>query len=427
MTEMKGLFIRLLRWSEQYTKTDMLYFARGTSWALIGQIVTTLSTFALAVAVGHFIPKDIYGVYKFVLSIVTVLAALSLNGLGKAVFQSVAHGYEGALQTNFWTNLRWSAAVLLGAFGVSAYYYMHGNTEIALGILLGGCASPLIASGNLANSFLAAKKDFARSTIYFGIIETIVSTAVLLLVVIFTKNALAITAAYFIGNALPTLYLYYRVIQVYRPDPHAVDPGTLTYGKHLSAMGILSVIADNIDQILLFHFFGAAELAVYTFATAIPDQAKGPLKNLDNMMQAQFAARTDAEIRHGMFNKTMWLFIAAVIAISAYILATPYIFHIFFPRYVDAIFFSQLYALMYLADIFDPAASYLVVKKKLRAQYFSTAFLSLFRIAAVAVGAIGWGLIGVIIARIVTRFASMLFASAQFWYISAPKQPRDAS
>ncbi len=173
-------------------------------------------------------------------------------------------------------------------------------------------------------------------------------------------------------------------------------------------MGILSGIAGNIDQVLLFHFVGPAQLAVYNFAIAIPDQAKGPIKGLDKMVQTKFVNRSEKEIRAGMHNKILWTFISAAVLIACYIFAAPFIYQFFFPSYFVAVFYSQLYALSYLADSLNSATSYLVAKKKVREQYISNISLSIFRIVALLIGVVYWGLLGVIIARIIVRITGTI-------------------
>jgi O-antigen/teichoic acid export membrane protein len=404
LDRMQERVVRLLRWSERYTKTDMVYLAYGGFWSGVGQFSASLSSLVLAIVVSRYLPKEIYGEYKYILSAVALLSVFTLNGLGGAVLQSVAHGFDAVLEEGFWINIRWSVLMFAGAFFVSAYYFVLHNYELAFGILLGGCLSPFLTSANLSNSFLSGKKDFARSALYFDILANFIPVGALIATVLLTKNALALAFIYFASNTLIALYLYRRVLRTYKPQLHKTDSGALTYSKHLSLMGILGGIADNIDQILLFHYVGAAQLAVYNFATAIPDQAKGPLKRFDSMVQARFAARTNADIRSGMRHKILLLVVFYAVITAAYILVAPFIYKIFFPNYMDSIFYTQVYACSMLVFPLGIANSYLSVRKKVREQYLVTVASGIFQIVAMAFGVITWGLIGLVIARVVSRF-----------------------
>ena len=46
----------VLRWSEKYTKTDMLYLAKGGSWFTVGQVVSSSSVLLLAIAFANLLP-----------------------------------------------------------------------------------------------------------------------------------------------------------------------------------------------------------------------------------------------------------------------------------------------------------------------------------------------------------------------------------
>ncbi|HUY62283.1 MAG TPA: oligosaccharide flippase family protein [Candidatus Paceibacterota bacterium] len=423
MPPLKDRLYRLLRWSEKYTKTDMVYLASGGFWTTFAQIVAAAAVLIFAIVVGRFLPKEVYGEYKYVLAAVAILSTFSLSGIGSAVFQSVARGFDGALHEGFWANIRWSALVFLGAFALAAYYLMQGNATLAFGVLIGGCLSPFLTSANLAGAFLGGKRDFARSSIYFGIIETLLSVGALIVTVMLTHDVLALVAVYFLSNTLATLWLYRRVTRTYAPDTSKTDPGMLTYGKHLSLIGILGGIASNIDQLLVFHFVGPAELAVYNFAIAMPDQLKAPSKALDQMIQARFVGRPQAHIESGMANKVLVLALASVVLVALYIFAAPILYDILFPRYADAIPYSQVYALSLLATItLTPTTSWLSAKKRVREQYVSATAIGLVRIALMVSGVLIAGLWGLIIARVLARlFASGLNAFL-FYHPLAPAE-----
>jgi O-antigen/teichoic acid export membrane protein len=184
---------------------------------------------------------------------------------------------------------------------------------------------------------------------------------------------------------------------------HLHDEGMLTYSKHLSIMGIITGIGGNLDQILLFHFVGAAQLAVYNFATAIPDQIKGISKTLDAMLQARLVGRSGSEIKSAMKNKVFWYFILALICVVAYIVFAPYIFSIFFPSYMDSVWYSQIYALWILTTSFDPYGTYITAKKLILEGYIIDISYSIVQIIGMVIGVLYWGILGLIVARVVTR------------------------
>jgi len=420
---LKDRLLRALRWSEKYTKTDMVYIASGSFWSVVGQSAAALTSLALAMIVARYLPKDVYGDYKYVLAAVSLLGVFSLNGLGGSVFRSVALGFDGALKEAFWRNVKWSLLFFLSALGLAVYYFHADNYGLGAGILIGGCVSPFLASANLAQSFLTAKKDFRRTALYFDVIGNVVPVLSLIAAIFFLKTALALVIVYFISNVLVDLYFYVRVYTIYKLDDAREDPTMHSYGKHLSVMGIFTTLAGNLDQILVFHFVGPVQLAIYNYAIAVPDQIKGPLKYLDSMTQARFAVRSDSEIRSGMANKLVLLGMFYTAATVVYFLVAPFIFTILFPNYADAIFYSRIYALSLLIFPLDIASSYLTVKRKIWEQYVSNIGSSIFKIVAMAVGVVWWGVFGLIIALILSRIASI--GSSYILYEFSSRSPEE--
>jgi O-antigen/teichoic acid export membrane protein len=391
-----------LTYGERVFKTDLRFLIKGGFWSTVGQFASSGSALILSLAVSRWVPKEAYGEYKYVLAFVAVLGSVCLNGIGTSVFISTARGFGRALPDGFIASLKWSTLVFLGALGIGAYYLYLGNYTLGVGILVGGCLAPFLTSANLYNAYLAGKKDFRRQSLY-GVVGTVLPALLILLTVFFHPTALALVLAYFIGNTLVTIGLYYYTLRLYRAHVEEKDPELVPYAWHQSAMGILTTITGNVDQLFLFHFVGAVEVAIYNFATGVLDQSKGPIKSLDAMVQTRFANQKTQSIRDGMNNKMLWLFVVSAVVVIAYIIVAPYLYLLLFPTYIASVKYSQVYAISLLGTYVGPANSYLSAKKKVRAQYISTIINSVLQIVAILVGIIFFGLWGLIWARVVIR------------------------
>jgi len=405
MNPLRNHIYQLLRRSEGFFKTDMIYLTKGGFWFTVSSIIVSFMSFLLAISFAHFLTKEAYGEYKFVLAMVGILSSLTLSGLGSSVMRSVSRGFEGTLKYAFWTNIKWSIISFLGALGIAIYYFINDNYSLGLAILIAGSFSPFLSSTNLYSSYLTAKKDYKRHAIYFDILGNLLPYLTLFITMLITNNPLWLVSVYFSSNTLIGIILYRRVIKIYKPKPE-IDNESLGYSKHLSLMNILNGVANNIDQILVFHYIGAAQLAIYNFATAIPNQTKGPLKGLANLMFPKFVERDEKEIQGNMKHKYMMMFFAALIMTIVYVLIAPFIFNTFFPKYTDSILYSQVFAISFLAITFNPAGIYLSAKKKIKEQYIGAIFTSLTQIITVTISVIYWGLIGLVVARVVVRIIS---------------------
>ncbi len=420
MNDMGGKFddlaARFTAFTGRILKTDGRYLLHGGFWSFIGQGSAIVSSLALAVVISRYVPKDVYGDYKYALAVIGILSIFTLNSLSSAVFQSIARGFDGALLDGFRINLRWSILAFVGALGIAAYYLFAHNFVLAFCILLGGCVMPFQNSANLFIAFLAGKKDFARRALYADMLGNIIPAILMIAVALWLPNLIALVVAYFIGNLAVDLYFFRRTMQLYKPDPEKKDPAMKTYGLHLSAIGILGGIAGNFDQILLFHFVSAADLAVYAFSIGILDQVKGPAKMLDTMMQAHFANRDSSDIKSGIGNKMLWMLGVAVLMIAVYYVCAPFIFKILFPAYLAAISYSRLYVFNLLSLAVVPISSYFTAHKKIKEQYISSIGGNAIIIIFMSVGTIFWGLWGLIAARVAASIASSLLSLILYWY-----------
>ncbi len=409
MTNIKERGTFWLKWLGKHAKTDMVYLAHGSFWSTLSQVVVSLSSLLLAIAFAHFVSKEAYGQYKYILSIASILGTFTLSGLGLATVQSISRGFEGTLQYAFWQNIKWSALFFIGAVGSSIYYFINENNTLGISLLVIGCLWPFFTSTNFYSSYLTAKKDFRRNAIYFDIIGNLFPYVCLFLTMTLTSDPVWLVITYIVSNLTIGIILYLRIVKIYKPNKE-VDPEMLSYSKHLSFISILTGLSENIDKILIFHYVGATQLAIYSFAIAIPNQIKGPLKNLGLLILPKFTERTDREIRVGMKNKLMLLLVGSVLIITAYILTAPYIYNIFFPKYTDSIFYSQLFSLSLIYIISIPANTYLSAKKKIKEQYLNSISGAIIQIVLVFVGIVWGGLMGLIIARISTRFIWAIIA-----------------
>jgi len=346
MEKLRDRVVRLLRWSEKYMKTDMVYLAKGGFWLLLGQAASSASGLILVIGFANLLPKEVYGSYKLILSLAGIIAAFSLTGMGIAITQGVARGMDGMLRTGFRVQLKWSVIMVLAALVGAAYYFIDGDFAIAVSLLIAGAFLPIIESTSLHADFLNGKKDFKTSASY-GIVRNLVPVVALLVTILFTENVILIALAYFASHAATCSFLYLRTLAKYKPS-RETDHSNIGFGKHVSLMNMLSIAASHLDKILVFHYLGAVQLAVYGIAFSLPAQMKTATKILNTLALPKMSSVSLQTIRSAIYQKTVKLFLGYAAIIALYILAAPFIFRLIFPQYLEAIAVSQALALGYL-------------------------------------------------------------------------------
>lgn len=392
-----------LRHSEKYFKTDTIYLTRGGFWLTLGQGLSSISSLVLVLAFAHLAPKDVYGHYTYILSLVSILAIISLNGLPMAVTQSVSRGFEGALRQGFLMNLRFGWIFALTAVLTVVYYAYNNNFIISQGILIAAIFSPIIASTVLYNAFLNGKKEFRANALY-GVYRTWIPTLAAVVTLFFTQNLTIILGFVFLSQACVNLALYKMTLKNYRPDESKEDPELFEHAKKLTLMGVIGIIASQIDKVLVFHYLGAQNLAIYTVATVIPDQIRNLLRNAGVLALPKFAAQSIEAINKSLFHKTLLFSTVVAGSVIGYILLAPFFYKYVMPQYLDALHYSQIFALALLASVSIIPSSILQAKRENKSLTTLTTVdalsLCLFSLILIPF----YGIWGAIIAKIANRY-----------------------
>lgn len=398
-----------LRLSEKYTKTDMVYLAKGGFWLAFGQVGISFIAFILSITFARYVSKEVYGTYRFLLSLFWTLTAFSFTGLSAAVVRAIAQGKEGAYRQSFKYSIIGSAPMSLVALCISYYHLYHNNTVLALGSLAIALLGPLFQLAYLYGSFLEGKKEF-RFNSFFGIILNAVPAIALLVGTFLVKNSLTFFLIYLVAHIITGLLLCLWTYKKFKPNKIKSD-NLLEVGAHFSAMNILNTISTQIDQILTFHYLGAAQLAVYSFTKAIPDQLKALFNTASILAFPKFANRDISEIRQSFWRKIIGFTLFTTTTSVAFYFAAPYIFEYLFPKYVDSIFYTQIYvfALIPVATIIPVAVLQAHTAK--RELYIFNIASACFNIAALFILIPKYFILGAVIAKIASRVFNLALSS----------------
>ncbi len=404
INKLKTKAYNFLRWSEKYTKTDMIYLTKGGFWLGFGNIISSFSGFLLAIAFANLLPKETFGIYKYVLSIASILSIATLSGMNTAIVRAIAKGYDGTYAEALQTKIRWGMWGGLAGLFISLYYYLNGNIELTISFLIVSLFTPFMDSLNLYSAYLNGKKDF-KSISNYGMSIKILSSLSIFILLLFTSNLLILLFVYFLSNTLLRLLFTILTAKKHKTDTIKKDNETISYGKHLSLVNAVNTGATQIDSILIFQFLGVVELAIYSFAMVVPEQIKSFLKNINILILPKFS-----ENKHNItkkdLNKKILIFTAILtpfLAIS--ILVLPFVFKIFFSNYTESVFYGQLLILsMIVFPIGSIGVSYLNAMKKQKELYQYNLFSSITLIGFLLLG-VNFGLIGVVSAKILQRLA----------------------
>lgn len=414
----RGRLYSLLRWSERYTRTDMVYLASGGFWIILGQAIAALSAFILAIAFANLAPQETYGTYKYLTSIAAMFAIFSLPGMEVAVMRASALGNEHVIHSTTRFRILFSLIGTVVALLGSGWYFIHNNNELALALLIIAATLPVFDTTTSYLSHFIGKRRFDLQIKYQAMTQ-VASVTMLMAVLFVTHNVLFILLAYFVPLATIRGIFYLATVKtIPSKKQDNADTETRTYGLNLTAMSILNTVAGQIDKILLWQFLGPVQVATYTFAIAIPEQVKGPLKGIGGIVLPKFAAQSPEEIRRSipLLWRKLGLYAIGLSCISAaYIVAAPYIFAFLFPQYLESVLYSQIFALSLVTGVSSIASAILTAQKKTSVQYVITTVQPLITIALLLILIPLYGIMGAILAIVMSRFiATAIYTGSLF-------------
>tara|TARA_B100001971_G_C18242972_1_gene572167 strand:+ start:594 stop:1859 length:1266 start_codon:yes stop_codon:yes gene_type:complete len=410
----KNKIYKILRWSEKYTKTDMVYLAKGGFWVTFGQSITSILSLALLVAFANLLPKETYGVYRYILALAGIFNIFTLTGMNRSVARAVAAGSEGVLRASVRYKLKWNLIMLTAFWVLGGYYLINDNSLFAISFFILGIFVPATLAFNTYEAYLEGKKEFKIANIS-SVISTFIYIVGILAVILLNGEIVWLIAAYGITTFTSAIFFYIFILRKFKPpiDTSAIE--TLKYGRHLSYIRIIGPIVSQIDKIIIAHFWGPAQLATYWLAMAVPSRAIFFIKRWISIGFPKFAAKTPKEINTVFYRRILQGMSIGLIITIVYVLVAPYLFKYLLPQYLDGIVYSQILAISFIFAMPNRYISLLFESQKLTSVIFINSLIqSTLVILLYIVLGIWGGILGLVIARVLNSFISMLINIAMW-------------
>ncbi len=396
---------KTLRWSEKYTKTDMIYLAKGGFWLTAKQLSVSINAFIISIFLTRLITKEMFGVYKYAMSIFGILTITSLSGSYTAIVQAASRGHYLAVIKTFWERIKIGLIGMIGAILVGLYY-LRTDHQIAYILFAVAIFVPIFDPLNSYDAVLVGKKEFKKSTILQFILQTI-NLLSIVAVAIISKNILAIILAYYLSLCITKTILNIIILKQFKdPDTTKEAENILKYSKHLSVVDIFNTIVKYIDKILVFQFIGPSEMAIYVIATGPLEYASSFIGNISSLSLPKFAQYQ--ENKEVNFIKKFVIFSLLILIITAlYWVVAPIIYKLLFPTYIESINLSRIFSLSLFTAAAVVPLSYLQAQKKIKALYRLNFFNSVISVLLLVIS-MHYGILGVIIGRVISRIIGFI-------------------
>lgn len=392
-----------VRRSAGYYHDEFAGLSKGVYWLTLAQVISLVASFLLTLAFTHYLSKAEYGTFKYFFSIASILAVPTLPGMIPAVTRAVARGNEHIYRVALFTRLKWSSISGFLASLLALYYFTAGNTAYAIISLIIALTIPLSGAFTTYRAYLSGKTRF-RAMALAHIASRIFVTLCAVFVAILTQNILfTLITFFFAGFCTNFFFTLLFPPRKTRPEIQSVlkSHPAITYGKHLSALRIISVIAEYADNVILFLFLGPTAVAVYALAVT-------PIKRMNlffartsrPILVARFSEHTPGELKRILPFLVGVLFLFATLLALLYFLLAPLVFGFLFPDYQASIPLTQLAIVIILLTPFALYNTALVSQMQTKRLMVQKLTSRIFKLIAIAVLTYYFGLVGMVVSLI---------------------------
>lgn len=376
---MKERLKKILKWSEKYTKTDMTYVAKGGFWLTVNKAGLLLASFITMLAFGNWLPQEAFGTYQYIMSATVIAGIFSLEGINTAIVKSMSRGKEGTFWAGTKERFMWSLVGSLGLLIGAGWYFFQGNPLLAGGFLIASLLMPGERIFEMFQDFWNGRKDFKKRTQY-TLLSVFLSLLILVPTIYFTNNVLIILLAYFGSHVLFEGGFYLKTLRKTKNDE--VDKSAIPFGKNLTVMSGLSKIASHLDKVIVWHFLGPVQVAIYSFAILPINKIKGLIPVIPLALPKLGEKKIDEERKRGVWDKFLKLFLIFVPMAAVLAVIAPFIYEIFFPQYTESvIYFQSLTLLVAIGGPLSLLNSTLISEMKTRSLYIIRTASPLIKIA----------------------------------------------
>ena len=311
---MKQIYTHIANRLEYYFQIDARFFIRGGFWLTCIQGVSIIGGLLTSVIFANYLTPQDFGIYRYLIGLSALLAAISLTGLSHAILQTAAKKYFAFYRETLWFNGIYSSGITVSAIIGAFYYWWNDNDLLALGCLCIGLLEPLIVTFSNTAAYLQGSQRFTEAATLHTL-KTITVTLGSLIALYFSDNILVLLISYLATSLLTNLIAHWYYIPTYATStPTEVSTRYRSYAVHTSARNLIANVANRLDTIIVFTLLGAPELALYIIATIIPEQIKGSVKNLASLLLQKYTKNDNIDqLRKSVPKRSLQLLLILVV------------------------------------------------------------------------------------------------------------------
>lgn len=364
---MRTYIQRVLISLSKVIKIDLGYLMRGGTLLGTTQATSAIIGLLMTIAFARYLPQDVYGTYRYILATYTLIAIASLPGIDSALIETISKGNQGAFRYGMKIKFKWGLLASLISLGFAGYHFFTGETTLMYCFILVAVFLPCMESLSLYTNYLNAERRYGFWTAT-EIANQVLSLITLFTTIYFTDNIIVLVAVYFLTYIIIRLWTTLHILKHFIHNNN-LDTSFIGYGKLLSWYQIITKAIANIDQLVLFHYIGPVQLAVFSIANAVPQRMQSVFKISGTLAFPKFATQNEKQINSRLASKMILFGMVILLCCVGYVIIAPHFFSILFPKYIESVSYSQVLVFLTLSGMTYPFGSFLVTHKKIRENY----------------------------------------------------------
>jgi O-antigen/teichoic acid export membrane protein len=388
----------------------------------VAQIVASLLGLATIAVWARFMPAELFGEFRVVLSIATFIAAFCLQGTGQAAMMSAAQGKDG----NLWPLIRaklfgnlLGTVLLLAAAG----YYTWGpevSKTLALGLVAAAVCFPIYNCNDLWQAWTNGKNRLSVLATS-RVVNSLLALAAVALAAWLQLDALwLILTLFFLAQAAQNIQIL--VTELRQRQNNTTDQSLIRYGHHATIATAFSSLL-SLDVVLLNSVHDAQQVAIYVLALQFPLQLKASYGVLGLVLNPRIQSAPNLAAAWQAMRRPFWIITAlmCLLGVLGYVLLPPVMLLFFSERYAEAADHARLLwlSLALVGSVNSYIGSALLLTKRPIFIYIPVTGFAVLSFALYGL-LVPYGVDGMIWARVIAVLALAAFYVAGFLFCLRP-------
>jgi len=422
---MSGIKLYFLKIKVAFDKSQLKKYIKhnffDSIYSILNLLIASLDGFFFNIILVRYLTLSDLGNYKLYFSILNIFIILSVTGMNTSVSKSTAKKYK-----RFFIR----ASKLSGLFSISATilmiilafsYYKGSNIKLAL--LYSSFLVPIYFGFNIWESFLYGQKDFKR-ILFFNTLIAVVRFSACSTILLFLKNYIFAIIAYMLIVSIFNLIFFfwiYRKVKDEKPDLEK-EKELIKHGFRLTGASAISVIAKNVERIILDGVSNAALVGTYSIVSVFPSFVKNSLKNLINVPSVKLASYTEKDNRRIIRRSLLLIFITGIVLVIIFWFITPFLLKFFFKvKDPEVYFYGKLLLIPLIFMPIDLTIKYMMSYQGSGKSYFKLSTVTdIIKLASLAIFIPIYKILGIIIGQIIGEFISFIILG--IWFLRTNKK-----